>query len=654
MDQNAKDTESPRSDQESQSSSLAHSDSKMSISPTPLHEIITVNNDAKMPKNAISNKANNSAETDTCDETVIHFDFEATVAIKQNDDKQNKNMKCNNLDDNNVSVSENDRHSATIPIPAKRSRDSGFVGSNDDLLKADDTHRISSDLKIELEGIREESKDQTVEKQSKTPTLHTPKEDCTNVHSSDEETNLIVSELKQFVKVLIASNTEQNNHSTNTTILESGVKIRVPKIYADAEQPQLIYFENELTRLMKTVPGISDAQVREIVEYLRSKETWSDSYSTSDIGGIAGKTKDRYDLSQQVAVSSQRIIDKFHRSNRDNKGNTTDEYKNRYPHEELLHSFKKLNANDKQYIDSNSLPAMFATVLEHIGNRLFALLKEISHRDGTMSPSPKPNIRHHKKSHLPPVVTSSEGETAERGDDFSLPRSKSHDPLLPASIELNHSPKYSPIDTSWRENRNRKGGFKPTVITGYNDSTTKLSPLNQTNSSSSSALISQSKPVSGQLASYQSRSCDSIGVAPPMLSSDNIKQNAKTISTSSTNLNASDSSDDECRSYAINSHFTLPRQQAIPRASATAIADRLAPPNKRLDTSDIAQNCVKSARYRPPGFDRPQTTLNKANSTVGTTASLTKKELSQKTRRIQSFRNGKIIYLYNFRALFIL
>ena len=33
---------------------------------------------------------------------------------------------------------------------------------------------------------------------------------------------------------------------------------------------------------MKTVPGIRDEQVREIVEYLSSEETWSDSYDSSD------------------------------------------------------------------------------------------------------------------------------------------------------------------------------------------------------------------------------------------------------------------------------------------------------------------------------------------------------------------------------------
>jgi len=44
---------------------------------------------------------------------------------------------------------------------------------------------------------------------------------------------------------------------------------------------QIVYFEEQLTRLMKTVPGINDQQVKEIVEYLSSEDTWSDSYDSS-------------------------------------------------------------------------------------------------------------------------------------------------------------------------------------------------------------------------------------------------------------------------------------------------------------------------------------------------------------------------------------
>merc|ERR1719454_1286056 len=45
---------------------------------------------------------------------------------------------------------------------------------------------------------------------------------------------------------------------------------------------QILQFEQQLTRLMKTVPGINDEQVKEIVEYLSSEDAWSDSCDSSD------------------------------------------------------------------------------------------------------------------------------------------------------------------------------------------------------------------------------------------------------------------------------------------------------------------------------------------------------------------------------------
>merc|ERR1719225_2132952 len=46
--------------------------------------------------------------------------------------------------------------------------------------------------------------------------------------------------------------------------------------------PQLVAFEAKLTKMMKTVPGINEDQVKELVEYLSSEDTWSDSYDSSD------------------------------------------------------------------------------------------------------------------------------------------------------------------------------------------------------------------------------------------------------------------------------------------------------------------------------------------------------------------------------------
>merc|ERR1719219_3099798 len=46
--------------------------------------------------------------------------------------------------------------------------------------------------------------------------------------------------------------------------------------------PQLVAFEAKLTKMMRTVPGINEEQVKELVEYLSSEDTWSDSYDSSD------------------------------------------------------------------------------------------------------------------------------------------------------------------------------------------------------------------------------------------------------------------------------------------------------------------------------------------------------------------------------------
>ena len=84
--------------------------------------------------------------------------------------------------------------------------------------------------------------------------------------SSDEETNIMMSRMRAFFRGMLVRRPSAE---------QQPAVVRQPP-------PQLALFEQELTRLMKTVPGIRDDQVREIVEYLSSEETWSDSYDSSD------------------------------------------------------------------------------------------------------------------------------------------------------------------------------------------------------------------------------------------------------------------------------------------------------------------------------------------------------------------------------------
>jgi synaptotagmin-like protein len=93
------------------------------------------------------------------------------------------------------------------------------------------------------------------------------RKDSFNNWSSDEETNLMMSRMRVFFKNMIRQDPKA-----------SAPGLTGPRV----KPPQLVQFEQKLTSLMKTVPGINDEQVKEIVEYLSSEDTWSDSYDSSD------------------------------------------------------------------------------------------------------------------------------------------------------------------------------------------------------------------------------------------------------------------------------------------------------------------------------------------------------------------------------------
>ena len=80
--------------------------------------------------------------------------------------------------------------------------------------------------------------------------------------SSDEETNIMMNRMRAFFKNMLVT---------------AGKGGRVER-----KPAQVVHFENQLTRLMRTLPGIREQQVRELVEYLSSEDTWSDSYDSSD------------------------------------------------------------------------------------------------------------------------------------------------------------------------------------------------------------------------------------------------------------------------------------------------------------------------------------------------------------------------------------
>ena len=61
--------------------------------------------------------------------------------------------------------------------------------------------------------------------------------------------------------------------------------------------PQLVLFEEELRRLMKTVPGIRDEYVNEFLESLSSEETYD---SSSDRDCLSTKSNTEEEEDQQV------------------------------------------------------------------------------------------------------------------------------------------------------------------------------------------------------------------------------------------------------------------------------------------------------------------------------------------------------------------
>ncbi|CAL7936099.1 unnamed protein product [Xylocopa violacea] len=428
----------------------------------------------------------------------------------------------------------------------QQSRDSGFVGSCDDLLQH---QKLPDDAQSVTEASQEARKDRTngendenaqatnqtsvecapgVEKGnvakidpplSHTPLPHLPnaslsRKDSFNNWSSDEETNLMMSKMRQFFKTMVANSNGQNQNAAgaNSSGPSPAPSPRLPG-YASktrlcsqnrTKPPQLVYFENELTRLMKTVPGIRDEQVREIVEYLSSEDTWSDSYdssdyTSSDLEGAAGGRRSA--LQEQISQSCQQIISKFDTTSGDNlldkerEDNTVPSgmqppclgRDTAFVYQKLVQSFTKM-AGDGVSSDANSTPhsspPLIAKVMHHIGSRLVALMHEVSEGG--------PAVQHHATSwrrysqhHRTPSSASttedddstSDSTNAPSSTHLQLPRSKSHDPLLlinshpAASIgqegEEREASDYERF--SWR------GSFESALMAA--DSRTKLSLL---------------------------------------------------------------------------------------------------------------------------------------------------------------------------------
>ncbi|KAF5300077.1 hypothetical protein FQA39_LY11269 [Lamprigera yunnana] len=552
----------------------------------------------------------------------------------------------------------------------QQSRDSGFIGSCDDLLKEqrdasnDSIQNSKTDLKTDTEKTSEERKSTTF---SMPPATSLTRKDSFNNWSSDEETNLMMCKMRQFFKSMIANGSMQNSSGSKPTtpILESGGSPKLvpsPRFKNRYKPPQLVYFESELTRLMKSVPGIRDDQVREIVEYLSSEDTWSDSYDSSDYtsSDLEGAANNKTLLRQQISDSCREIINKFDQSASndviDEPGGLSKE--TAFVYQKLVASLEKMASNDVSgavaHHTPHSSPPLIAKVMHHIGSRLVALMHEVSSGESHASNSPR-GRHYHRRIH--PKLSNASSTTTEdddsTSDNFSerlsnldetissynlLPRSRSHDLLLEETKMLHQSSSgVSDIaeerETSDYERYSWRGSFESALMA--TDSRNKLSILGSEGSASASALAVAAKRRSAGDLMFNNkslsreqldrvRSCGSIGgsnsedklwVANPKTPT---RRSSVPDAASGSGASADGEDDDDDDEEALENRATLPRSlqtNAATTNSLPRLPTTTTPPTtsmyKAQSMYHFIQQNVKSARYRPPGFNKFTATVPK-------------------------------------------
>lgn len=644
--------------------------------------------------NANDSNQNTSSETDTCDETVIHLDKLAdssndTLKRKKNGTKKRGSGDSSEENRKSFGLSDDELNASAVKMPfteyvapstsanvveQKQLRDSGFIGSNDDLLKGEDALRKSptSTLKTDLEEIKEaddireqststahlqqqqQQQSQQMPSNSLPPSSTLTRKDSFNNWSSDEETNLMMSRMRHFFKTLVASQRNASKSSTpthlsgNTTPVKANTPVARPRL-SKSKPSQLVFFENALTELMKTVPGIDDNQVREIVEYLSSEETWSDSYDSSDYTSsdlesataVSASKTNKSHLQAEISASCQQIIQNFEADEEGDMGDGgvfVDDGKGFHRetalvYQKLMASFSKLSAPSssdekppQQQLQqqpsaskstvatastSRSSPPMIANIMNHIGTRLVALMHEVSsgesHAGGY---SPKPAARYHKKLQQKISATT----TDEDDDDdmhsteaYNLPRSKSHDILGEGDVA-----EYDRV--SWR------GSFESALLAN-SDSRTKLTLLDR-DSTSAIALATKRRSAGDLLFNQKSfsreqldrvRSCGSIGNERDDIDSTdeedaaNKNRHLGTRSTLPRSLNS-------LQTTSASSTNSLPR---LSQSQKSQSASCQFVPNSSSAFSVTSNSVVKSARYRAP-VKSPMTTNTTAATTTTT------------------------------------
>jgi len=657
-------------------------------------------------------ESDDSSETDTCDDpfdkTENHSDTvkrKKKVKKPETDDTGNtkKTPEVEIVDPSDES-DEDDENGRKTPQPEflmpansnlvqsrkQHSRDSGFIGSNDDLLKSDG--QKSPETKTELEEIEEENKEAEQPTMNEKPTpasTNLMRKDSFNAWSSDEETNLMMSKMRQFFKSLVAANANNKRNTTSNDVSTAGT----PKSKQRQRPPQLVYFENELTRLMKTVPGIKDEQVKELVEYFSSEDTWSDSYDSSDYTSSdkesAGKKSSK--IQQQISASCQEIIEKFDGTSRaaqhDEEGDMGDggvleegiNKETAFVYQKLVASITKI-ADEKPPNNITNSPPIIAKVMHHIGSRLVALMHEVSSGDSMKSNSPK-QTRHHRRLQGKISATTTEDDDSTSESNFedptlnNLPRSKSHDLLLdgkPTQDHLTTEEHASDYDRfSWR------GSFESALLTNC-DSRNKLSTLE--NSSSAMSILAAKRRSAGDLLFTPKslsreqldrvRSCGSIGGVDHDIENSKLWESTQSQESSRKRNGIIEDDTDESSDndhHRLTTRSTLPRslQMSTITASTTNSLPRLPTTSSNIQSSSSSsgaiqkaqsvyqflQNNVKSARYRAPGFNRPLQAPKRAVSAPGLQPFITRRD---RRNKVQSLTMGEWLLILYFPFKFFI
>ncbi|CAG9857439.1 unnamed protein product [Phyllotreta striolata] len=521
----------------------------------------------------------------------------------------------------------------------QQSRDSGFVGSCDDLVReqkdaggaAPDVQTIA---KPDLEDIKEEKKheEKPVYSLSLPPTTSLTRKDSFNNWSSDEETNLMMCKMRQFFKTMVAKPSVTQNAPNATP---HRAEIAATK---RSKPPQLVYFENELTRLMKSVPGIRDDQVREIVEYLSSEDAWSDSYDSSDYtsSDLEATTSQQTALQRQISDSCKRIIDKFDAATVDDEGDEGDGGIADGSNKETAFVYQKLVASFGKMVDATPIattahnsPPLIAKVMHHIGGRLVALMHEVSSGEshaGGGGDSPKTKHYHRRLQHKissASSTTTEDDSTEFRADESpykhpSLPRSKSHDLLVHETrggAGAQSGDAVEEKEASDCERFSWRGSFESALLAS--DSRNRLSLLDGSASGSALAIAAKRRSAGDLLFSHTKslsreqldrvRSCGSIGAEDAGRScwARPNRRRSSVPDAASCGGSGGSADDEDGDGDAGGGRSTLPRS-LMAGGVATTTTNSL----PRLPTGGCyqkgAQSAMnaKSARYRPPGFGR--------------------------------------------------